>query len=102
MRHRRAIPILQVILSPSWPLRPSSYILFRSLPLGTLSSRNFVSSPPLRSANFDTLNVVQRLEAEGFTPEQSKAIMELLKDVIDDSIRGLTTNMVTREEQDKV
>jgi len=52
--------------------------------------------------NFDTLKVVQRLEAQGFTPEQSKAVMELLKDVIDESVMGLTRTMVTREEQDKV
>jgi stress-induced morphogen len=52
--------------------------------------------------NFDTLKVVQRLEAQGFTAEQSRAVMELLKDVIDESVMGLTRTMVTREEQDKV
>jgi len=54
------------------------------------------------ATNFDTLKVVQRLEQQGFTPEQSKAVMELLKDVIDESILGLTRTMVTRDEQDKV
>ena len=67
-----------------------------------LTGRNFVTSPATRSTNFDTLKVVQGLEAEGFTPEQSKAVMELLKNVIDESIHGLTRTMVTREEQDKV
>jgi hypothetical protein len=59
-------------------------------------------SGPGGPTNFDTLKVVQRLEAQGFTPEQSKAVMELLKDVIDESVKGLTRTMVTREEQDKV
>ena len=62
----------------------------------------FSTSNPIRSTNFDTLKVAQRLEANGFTPEQSKAVMQLLKDVIDESIMGLTRTMVTREEQDKV
>jgi|SRR2546423_15019094 len=59
-------------------------------------------SGPGGPTNFDTLKVVQRLEAQGFTPEQSKAVMELLKDVIDESVMGLTRTMVTHEEQDKV
>jgi stress-induced morphogen len=45
---------------------------------------------------------VQCLEKEGFTPAQSQAVMQLLKDVIDESILGLTRTTVTREEQDKV
>jgi DNA-binding transcriptional MerR regulator len=56
----------------------------------------------MRASNFDTLKVIERLKAQGFTPEQSKEVLELLKDVIDESILGLTRTMVTREEQDKV
>ena len=101
-RYRRVLPLLQ-------PLRHKSHLQpspshFSSIPslINILTTRNFSTSPQPRTTNFDTLKVVQRLEAEGFTPEQSKAVMELLKDVIDESVLGLTRTMVTREEQDKV
>jgi hypothetical protein len=74
--------------------------------VGNVCIRGLGTSRPSRGpggpTNFDTLKVVQRLEAQGFTAEQSKAVMELLKDVIDESVMGLTRTMVTREEQDKV
>jgi hypothetical protein len=100
--YRRAIPILQPVLYHPSSLYSSSQLPFKSPMLGVLSIRKFVTSSPRRSTNFDTLKVVQRLEAQGFTPEQSKAVMELLRDVIDESIRGLSRTMITREEQDKV
>ena len=101
-RYRRVLPILKPLLQQHHLQHSPSH--FSSVPplINTLIIRNFSISPQPRSANFDTLKVVQRLEAEGFTPEQSKAVMELLKNVIDESILGLTRTMVTREEQDKV
>jgi Protein of unknown function (DUF1640) len=85
------------------PLQYASSQYTSIAPLITvMARRNFTTTLPSRTTNFDTLKVVQRLEAEGFTPEQSKAVIELLKDVIDESILGLTRTMVTREEQDKV
>src|ERR1700759_3324508 len=101
-RYSRLIPVIQPLTRAS-PLSSSpSHFHFVHLATNTLCTRHFVTSPPSRAANFDTLKVVQRLEAQGFTPEQSQAVMGLLKDVIDESIMGLTRTMVTREEQEKV
>lgn len=98
-RYRRVIPYLLPLLHKS----PSTSHTVSIAPLiNTSSVRTFTTSPHTRSTNFDTLKVVERLQKEGFTPEQSQAVMQLLKDVIDESILGLTRIMVTREEQDKV
>ena len=98
-RYRRLLPIVQSL--PASSVR-STVPGFYVAPFNVLRVRDFSTSRPTRSPNFDTLKVVQRLEEQGFTPEQSKAVMELLKDVIDESILGLGRSMVTREEQDKV
>jgi hypothetical protein len=37
-----------------------------------------------RDHHFDTLKFVQRLEEEGFTEEQSVAMMKVLNDVIEE------------------
>jgi hypothetical protein len=101
-RYRRLIPVVQPILHqtlpPLLPVHPKAVCPA----INVVCTRHFSCSPPVRGINFDTLKVVQRLEAQGFTPEQSKAVMELLKDVIDESVLGLTRTMVTRDEQDKV
>jgi len=103
-RYRRLFPTAQLLLHPP----PSSQrhllpLLISTADLGPSTGRNdFSTTPQARSNNFDTLKVAQRLEANGFTSEQSKAVMQLLKDVIDESVMGLTRTMVTREEQDKV
>ena len=101
-RSRRLLPVLQPAIHNAFfqeqLLRPFVAVSAKNI----VSTRHFSSSSPLRGTNFDTLKVVQRLEAQGFTPEQSKAVMELLKDVINESVLGLTRTMVTREEQDKV
>lgn len=51
----------------------------------------------LRDHHFDTLKFVQRLKDEGFSEEQSKAMMLVLSDVIEESIQNLTRTMVLRE-----
>lgn len=50
-----------------------------------------------RDHHFDTLKVVQRLMDEGFSEEQSRAMMLVLSDVIEESIQNLTRTMVLRE-----
>ena len=58
----------------------------------------FSTSPTLsRDHHFDTLKFVQRLKDEGFSEEQSKAMMLVLSDVIEESIQNLTRTMVLRE-----
>ncbi|KAH6650337.1 hypothetical protein F5144DRAFT_555950 [Chaetomium tenue] len=59
------------------------------------------SAPRRRDHHFDTLRFVQRLQEEGFTEEQSVAMMKVLNDVIEESIQNLTRTMVPREEAAK-
>ncbi|MCJ1276753.1 hypothetical protein MMC21_004560 [Puttea exsequens] len=54
-----------------------------------------------RDHHFDTLKFVQRLQAEGFSEEQSKAMMLVLSDVIEESIQNLTRTMVLKEDADR-
>ncbi|KAH9902038.1 DUF1640-domain-containing protein [Xylariomycetidae sp. FL2044] len=60
-----------------------------------------VTAPRARDHQFDTLKFVQRLEGEGFTEEQSVAMMKVLNDVIEESIQNLTRTMVLREDAAK-
>ncbi|KAF3762649.1 DUF1640-domain-containing protein [Cryphonectria parasitica EP155] len=61
--------------------------------------RAFHASPTRRrDHHFDTLKFVQRLQSEGFTEEQSVAMMKVLNDVIQESIQNLTRTMVLRED----
>jgi len=53
-------------------------------------------------SHFDTHHFVQRLEREGFTRVQSEGVMAAMADVIDESIRNLSQNMVTKAQQEKV
>ncbi|KAI9853393.1 MAG: hypothetical protein M1824_001294 [Vezdaea acicularis] len=67
-----------------------------------LTQRPFSSAPHrLRDHHFDTLKFVQRLHDEGFSEEQSVALMRVLSDVIEESIQNLTRTMVLREDQEK-
>ncbi|QPH18884.1 hypothetical protein C2857_004001 [Epichloe festucae Fl1] len=54
-----------------------------------------------RDHHFDTLKFVKRLQGEGFTEEQSVAMMKVLNDVIEESIQNLTRTMVLREDSAK-
>ncbi|KAJ4296173.1 Protein fmp32, mitochondrial [Collariella sp. IMI 366227] len=78
----------------------------------TRSPSSIVRNPALRRSfhataarrrdhHFDTLRFVQRLQEEGFTEEQSVAMMKVLNDVIEESIQNLTRTMVPREEAAK-
>ncbi|KAK9722712.1 Protein fmp32, mitochondrial [Basidiobolus ranarum] len=51
--------------------------------------------------HFDTNKFVTRLESEGFTRQQSEAILISLADVISESMQNLVDNMVTKAEQEK-
>ena len=84
---------------------PTSALLRPKVPLPTRISfapsnytRCFSSAPTLyRDHHFDTLKFVQRLKAEGFSEDQSKAMMLVLSDVIEESIQNLTRTMVLKE-----
>nr|OQO16348.1 hypothetical protein B0A51_15943 [Rachicladosporium sp. CCFEE 5018] len=65
-------------------------------------ARPFTTTASLsRDHHFDTLKFVQRLQMEGFSEEQSVAMMKVLSDVIEESIQNLTRTMVLREDQEK-
>ena len=64
--------------------------------------RLFHSSPSACDFHFDTHHFVQRLEREGLNRAQAEGIMTAMAEVIDESVRNMTHNMVTRAEQEKV
>lgn len=71
-------------------------------PISLSPRRSFhASAPRPRDHHFDTLKFVQRLQSEGFTEEQSVAVMKVLNDVIEESIQNLTRTMVLREDAAK-
>ncbi|KAF9523044.1 DUF1640-domain-containing protein [Crepidotus variabilis] len=75
--------------------------LSRTLPSAHVFRRSFSSSLLLRDFHFDTHHFVQRLEREGLNRAQAEGIMTAMAEVIDESIRNMTSNMVTKAEQEK-
>ncbi|VDB95483.1 unnamed protein product [Peniophora sp. CBMAI 1063] len=73
--------------------------------LSTLGRRSLL--PPvsttglLRRYHFDTHHFVRRLEEEGLSRAQAEGIMTAIAEVIDESIRNMTGNMVTKADQEK-
>ncbi|KAF9932772.1 hypothetical protein BGZ67_004589 [Mortierella alpina] len=66
--------------------------------------RPFSASGPALNDNghhFDTHRFVEKLEREGFSRQQSEAIMNALDEVVTESMDNLTKNMVTKADQDK-
>ena len=71
-------------------------------PLSASNPRAFHATPSSQKDHqFDTLKFVQRFQQEGFSEEQAVAMMKVLGDVIEESIRNLTRTMVLREDQEK-
>lgn len=65
----------------------------------TQPSRPFTSTPiPRKDHHFDTLKFTRRLQDLGFTESQSRSLMRVLSDVIEESIQNLTRTMVLRED----
>ncbi|KAK0453990.1 uncharacterized protein EV420DRAFT_1556153 [Desarmillaria tabescens] len=63
--------------------------------------RRFSTSRPRHDFHFDTHHFVQRLEREGLNRAQAEGIMSAIAEVIDESIRNMTSNMVTKADQEK-
>jgi len=61
----------------------------------------FSTSVSRSDFHFDTHHFVQRLEREGLNRAQAEGIMSAMAEVIDESIRNMTSNMVTKAEQEK-
>ncbi|KAK7471269.1 Protein fmp32, mitochondrial [Stygiomarasmius scandens] len=64
-------------------------------------TRPFSTTPKRQEFHFDTHQFVQRLEREGLNRKQAEGIMTAMAEVIDESIRNMTSNMVTKAEQEK-
>ncbi|KZT70737.1 DUF1640-domain-containing protein [Daedalea quercina L-15889] len=69
-------------------------------PLSSLT-RGIHSTAPRPNFHFDTHQFVQRLEHEGLNRQQAEGIMAAMAEVIDESIRNMTSNMVTKADQEK-
>lgn len=65
------------------------------------STRQFSTSLRRSDFHFDTHHFVQRLEREGLNRAQAEGIMSAMAEVIDESVRNMTSNMVTKAEQEK-
>jgi hypothetical protein len=79
---------------PSNPIRHNGVYVATFNP----ARRAFHATPARpRDHHFDTLKFVKRLQAEGFSEEQSVAMMRVLNDIIQESIQNLTRTMVLRE-----
>ncbi|KAF8508925.1 hypothetical protein JB92DRAFT_2731505, partial [Gautieria morchelliformis] len=65
------------------------------------NERLFHATPRATDFHFDTHHFVQRLEREGLNRAQAEGIMTAMAEVIDESVRNMTHNMVTKAEQEK-
>ncbi|CAH1765275.1 9897_t:CDS:2 [Entrophospora sp. SA101] len=85
-------------------LSPTSFIINSTIATN-VNNRNKISSSNYSSNDktqyFDTSTFVQKLEAEGFTRQQSEAIMKSMSEVLDESMNNLIKNLVTKAEQEK-
>ncbi|KIY67603.1 mitochondrial protein [Cylindrobasidium torrendii FP15055 ss-10] len=64
-------------------------------------TRSLHMTRPTQEFHFDTHHFVQRLEREGLNRAQAEGIMTALAEVIDESIRNMTTNMASKAAQEK-
>ena len=74
-------------------LNPSTLIAY---------GRSFRTTARRSDFHFDTHHFVQRLEREGLNRAQAEGIMTAMAEVIDESIRNMTSNMVTKADQERV
>ncbi|RPD64343.1 DUF1640-domain-containing protein [Lentinus tigrinus ALCF2SS1-7] len=84
-------------------LRPQSVSQAPSLVARVIPARRreFRATLHRLDFHFDTHHFVQRLEREGLNRAQAEGIMSALAEVIDESIRNMTSNMVTKADQEK-
>ena len=71
-------------------------------PLFPQLHRGFRTTAARDDFHFDTHHFVQRLEREGLNRAQAEGIMSAMAEVIDESIRNMTGNMVTKADHEKV
>lgn len=93
-------PLLQ--LSYAGRLSSPNRTMACTLPNALNFGRRLHSTPIRSEFHFDTHHFVQRLEREGLNRAQAEGIMSAMAEVIDESIRNMTSNMVTKADQEKV
>ncbi|KDQ19589.1 hypothetical protein BOTBODRAFT_28163 [Botryobasidium botryosum FD-172 SS1] len=92
-------------LFPRAALQPRQVLRFSSVsPLHSpfvTPRRSFRTTPIRNDYHFDTHKFVKRLEEQGLSRPQAEGIMSAMSEVIDESIRAMTQNMVSKAEQEK-
>ncbi|THU83866.1 hypothetical protein K435DRAFT_420109 [Dendrothele bispora CBS 962.96] len=68
---------------------------------GRAQKRPFSTKLRAKEFHFDTHQFVQRLERKGVDRAQAEGIMTAMTEVIDEGIRNMISNMVTKAEQEK-
>jgi len=98
MLSRRILPLNSILRESSSLLysRTSRTPLKLALPL-----RSFHATTLTREFHFDTHHFVQRLERDGLTRPQAEGVMTAMAEVIDESIKNMASNMVTKADQEK-
>lgn len=80
-----------------------AYVKLDFLETGSTTSSRFIHSTDTRTDfHFDTHHFVQKLEKEGLNRAQAEGIMTAMAEVIDESVRNMTHNMVSKAEHEKV
>ena len=59
-------------------------------------------SNPVWTSHFDTHLFVQHLEKHGMTRQQAEGVMTVLAEVVDESVKGMESSLVSKAEQEKV
>ena len=101
-------PSKSLVPSLSYAGRASSSMIPPTFPPPTQArppiprAHRFHTTPHWSDFHFDTHHFVQRLEREGLNRAQAEGIMSAMAEVIDESIRNMTSNMVTKADQEKV
>ncbi|KAI0629217.1 DUF1640-domain-containing protein [Trametes polyzona] len=95
------IPSSSRLLAPGTTARVIAASASLSPALPARRRRRFHTSPVRADFHFDTHHFVQRLEREGLNRAQAEGIMNAMAEVIDESIRNMTSNMVTKADQEK-
>jgi hypothetical protein len=60
------------------------------------------TSHPGFASHFDTHLFVESLEKHGMTRRQAEGVMNVLAEVVDESVRGMESGLVSKAEQEKV
>ncbi|KAK9383666.1 uncharacterized protein V2V93DRAFT_402618 [Kockiozyma suomiensis] len=59
--------------------------------------RAFSSTPSLAEYHFDTLKFMQKLQASGFSDQQSETVLNALSEVVTESVESLSATLVRKE-----